>query len=121
MAREEHTTNPTHGSNESYTRIIDEFSAAVAALASDAPPETVERVGRALGNLLEALANRASAQSAGAFASAYAELKRDIAQINQRAKRRQTKEADTRTIVEDHQARIESLERHVGGHNGDHE
>lgn len=54
--------------------IIDEFAAAVAALAPHAPAEKVERLAIATGNLLESLANRAASQSAGAFAVAYKEL-----------------------------------------------
>lgn len=67
----------------SSTDIIDEFAAAVAALAPHAPSAAVERLARATGNLLESLASRAASQSAGAFAVAYHELRGRIETLEQ--------------------------------------
>lgn len=104
--------------NEQYGAIIDEFSAAVASLAKEVPPEKIERLARATGNLLETLASRAASQSAGAFTAVYAELKRELAQTNKRIDRKKTKAASLESVVEDLRDRIVTLERHVGGHNG---
>lgn len=100
--------------------VIDEFSAAVAAIVTDAPREKVERLARAVGSLLEALASKAAVQSASAFTAVYAELKRELAQTNRRLDRRKTKAASLESVVEDLRDRIVILEKAVGGHNGGH-
>jgi hypothetical protein len=69
--------------NNPDTAIIDEFAAAVAALAPHAPPTVVARLARATGNLLESLASRAASQSAGAFTVAYNELRGRIEALEQ--------------------------------------
>lgn len=105
-------------SNEEYAAIVDEFSEAVAGLLPHAPRESLMRLSRATGNLLETLASRSAMQSAGAFTAVYAELKRELAQANRRIDRKQTKTAGLQSVVEDLRDRVAILERAVGAQNG---
>jgi S-adenosylmethionine synthetase len=89
------------------TAIIDEFSAAVAALASHAPAADVERLARATGNLLESLANRAASQSAGAFVAVYEGLRNDHNNLRTIAQ-------DQATQLINHEQRLFELERQAG-------
>lgn len=56
------------------TVVIDEFSAAVAAVAEHAPPGSRERLRTATGDLLEALSTAAQAQAGGAALSVFSQV-----------------------------------------------
>lgn len=79
------------------TAVIDEFSDAVARLAEHAPPDVVEQLHKATGDLLEAFSTAATNLAAHEVAA----LQQQITALNKRTERRHVDAGDEQRRVDD--------------------
>lgn len=112
-------TNPDPSgrlSNEDYSTIIDAFATAVYEATSELRPPTAEKLARATGDLLEAVANRGTRMVTGAFQpilSHLEHLEHGQAALEQRFDRRQASNADIATALRDIQVELREVKGRV--------
>lgn len=116
-------------SNEDYAAVVDAFARAVYEATGELRPPTAEKLARATGDLLEAVANRGTRMVTGAFTPILEHLEhleRGQATLEQRFDRRQQSNADITMVLRDiqkelsdHGQRISTLEQRAVGDGSD--
>lgn len=99
-------------SNEDYSAVIDAFAAAIYEATGELRPPTAERLVRATGDLLEALANRSTRLVTGALTPMLAQLEA----LNGRFDRRQASNADIATALREIRQELNEIQRELSAH-----
>lgn len=113
------TDPPGRLSNEDYSAIIDAFATAIYEATGELRPPTAEKLARATGDLLEAVANRGTRMVTGAFGPILAHLEHlehGQASLEQRFDRRQASNADIMTALREIQREIADHGRQIADH-----